>query len=386
MVYFQERAFPPFFYGFLEGITTLSMPIGYLLAGGDWTHFLFWIYLIHFVVSFLNHLFPTKLTYFLDLSAINLMVMEREYLITKNLWVYVFFLLTILIEHEVSSFSIVARVFAFIFSFSNGQFSFVYIYLGVLVFVFYFLSIEFQRQDNMGMATFMCVLYHIYLGILSVIEVKLYDKSITNTTDGFVRYLSFFIFIAQFMVRLTENPKRLRSILSLITALVLSPLSIHQIWKQVQHGRIETYQGDEPIHYVISFFYLAYVIVDTLVGVIYYPKYFTFLEGWLHHFCSAFIVIYYNFVKPETRIVMCMNSIVEISSILLFISKIFYDVDCVQRIKKKIFFNVFLFFRIIVPTMIVVYFYRFYDCFGYCNYALFTFLNLYWLIKISHRY
>jgi len=387
MVYFQEnRSFTPFIFGFLEGITTLCIPIGYLLARGDWTIFLFWVYLAHFAASFLNHLFPTKTTYFLDIAMINLMVMERFYLITGNVWVYVFFLGTMLFECEVSSLPMIIRVIASMLLFAHGQFSFFYIYLSVIIAVFYFLSIKFQQEEDIIMATFTCVLYHLYLGILSMIEVGLYDKSITNTTDGFVRYCSFFIFIAHVMTNLTNNPKRLRSILSFTTALVLSPLSIHQIWKQVEHGRIETFQGDIQIQYSMHVFYLAYVCVDTFVGLVYYPEYFTFLEGWTHHICSALIVIYYNFFKSENRVLICMNSVIEISSILLFTSKIFYDVEWVQKVKKKLFFNMFLFFRIIVPTMIVVYFYRLVDAIGYFFYASFTLLNLYWLIKISHRH
>lgn len=386
MVYFQERAFPPFFYGFSEGITTLCMSISYLMAGGDWTMILFWIYLIHFVASFLNHLFPTKSTYFLDIATINLMIMERSYMISGNPWVYVFFSITMFFEREVSSFILVLRIIASMLLFARGQFSFFYIYVCVLITVFYFLSVKFQQEDDIAMATFTCVLYHIYLGILSMIEVELYDKSITNTTDGFVRYCSFFIFISYIMIHLTQNPKRLRSILSFATALVLSPLSIHQILKQIQYSRTETFQGDGHIQYFMPIFYLAYVVIDTIVGLYYYPTYFTFLEGWAHHIGTSIFIVYYSFFCPEKMVLICMNQVIEVSSILLFLSKIFYDVDWIQHLKKKIFFNVFLFFRIIVPTFIIMYFYQLYDGFACFIYASFTSLNLYWLIKIYERY
>jgi hypothetical protein len=211
----------------------------------------------------------------------------------------------------------------------------------------------------------------------------MYAKDITNTTDGFLRYCAYLLFVSYGMIRMTKNPKRLRSMLSFITALVLSPLSFYETYRQIQYGgRVELFHGDTQIHYFMTHFYLAYVVVDILVGVIYYPQYFTFLEGWLHHF-GTFLFVYCTYHhNPDKIMLISMGFIVETSSILLFLSRIFYDVPWIQKIKNNCFYPLFLVFRIIIPTLLILYLYQLCDVACYFIYGSTTVLYIYWLMKM----
>ena len=369
------------FCGFLEGISTLDMTLAYLYMGGSGTTFLFGIYLVHFFASFAFHILHNRLTRFLDMAMIQLLIMERGYLKTRNVWFYVFCLsgmwfvpdpydlMVLLINAAVAS--------------TQGDITYAYLYLWGFTLVFYLYSCIFQLLDHPVLPTLLCVLYHTYLGVLSAMEVPMYKEGITNTTDGLVRYCAYFLWFSYVMTRLTKDPRRLRSILSLLTAVVLTPLSFYQIYRQVQcGGRYKSFQGDQATQYFTSHFYLAYVVADIVVGMAYYPEYFTLLEGWLHHIGTFSFVVYTYYHNPVKRIFVGIFMMVETPSILLFFSRVLYDVPWAQRIKKKFFYPVFFVFRIVLPTLLVAYLYHLFDFSSYLIYTSFIAINLYWLIKM----
>ena len=367
--------------GFLEGLFAFGMSSAYLYMGGGLASFLFWIYLLQFLASFAFHLFPNKWTRFLDISMINLMIMERGYLKTNNVWIYYFCLTSMLLldpfPQEVMVMARAAVVCA------QGQTTIVYMYFWAVVAVFFIESCKFQDIGDRFWTMLSCVLYHIYLGAISGLEVSMYVQEITNTTDGFLRYCAYFLFVSYVMTRITKNPKRLRSFLSFITAVVLSPLSFYEIYRQIQcGGRVALFHGDQQIHYFMTHFYLAYVVVDILVGMFYYPEYFTFLEGWLHHFGTfSFVYLTYHH-NPDKIMFVSIYLVVETSSIILFLSRIFYDVPWIQKIKSICFYPTFLVFRIIIPTVLILYLRHLCDWTCYFIYGSSTVLYIYWLMKM----
>lgn len=366
--------------GFFEGLTTFGMLSAYLYRGGDATSFIFWIYVAQFLASFAFHIFPNQWTRFLDMSMINLMIMERGYLKTQNVWIYYFCLASMLFDPIPPEIMVMARVAVVC---AQGQTTFVYMYFWAIVAVFFIESCKFQEQGDRLWTMLTCVLYHIYLAAISALEVPMYVQEITNTTDGFLRYCAYFLFVSYVMTRITNNPKRLRSILSFMTALVLSPLSFYEIFRQIQYGgRVGLFHGDTQIHYFMTHFYLAYVVVDILVGMIYYPEYFTFLEGWLHHVGTFSFVYFTYYHNPDKIMLTSIYLIVETSSIILFLSRIFYDVPWIQNIKKIFFYPIFVVFRIIIPTFLIFYLYRLCDGPSYFIYGSSTLLYIYWLMKM----
>ena len=470
MILFPERPFTtPFLYRFFEGLTSFSMSIGFLVGGGQIRSSLFFFYLLYSLASFSFHLFPSELTYFLDISMIDLLTMERGYTTSHNLWIYPFYIAMMLAEKKKTQWGLMIRVglvliFTSIKSIYYICFWFIslltflqvcrytlkkdvfrttltcclfHLYIGCvsymetthynfdykqhriekllryyffLVFVFHTSTLITDNKHHVNcVLTFITsvvltpfalyetwvqcktpsfqhmdalqedmVLYHIYLPVTSALEVAMYVKEITNTSDGFLRYCAYFLFLSFVMTRMTQNPKRLRSILSLTTALVLSPLSFIEIYREVFFGE----SGGEEIQYFMSHFYMAYVVVDLSIGMIYYPEYFTFLEGWLHHIGTFLFVYYGYYVDPMKRTRVCVQLVVETPSIILFLSRIFYDVPWIQKMKKLFFYPSFFFFRIVVPTFVAVYLHLLCDVCDYLIFGSFTLLNLHWLIKM----
>lgn len=76
----------------LEGLTT-NMLIGYWYGHGKivWTP-LTWIYLLHWLASLQYHLFPSHTHFMLDHHMIDMVVMERFYMVVQSMWVYVLYL------------------------------------------------------------------------------------------------------------------------------------------------------------------------------------------------------------------------------------------------------------------------------------------------------
>ena len=376
---FQQKLPSPLLFRFLEGISTFFMPIGFIWFGGDFSSSLFLIYILHFISSFIYHMYPSPLTYYLDISLINLMIMERGYLKTQNLWVYVLCLISMWIEHVKSHKTVLHRAGIVCLL---GNISPLYLYFWVMTGIFYLCSSEYLEEYPL-LSSLTCVLYHFYLGLLSAIEVEMYYPSSSNPLSHFLRYLFYFLFLCQFSLNLTRDPKHLRSILSFLTAVVLSPWSMYQIHHQLQMEEYKLFQ-EESSQVFMLLFYLAYVVVDTGFGILYYPQYFPFLEGWVHHLATTLFVSYY-LLRPPFRVLCCMNMIIETSGILLFLSRIFHHVRWIQKLKRVLFYDMFLLFRIIIPTMLIIYYYSFYNMFVLFVYMSTTAVNLYWFVRLSQK-
>ena len=195
---FQQRPLAPFLYRLLEGISTICMPVGFVCFGGDIYSGLFLIYMLHFIASFLYHLYPSPLTYYLDISMINLMIMERGYLKTQNLWVYALCMLSMWIEHVKSHKALFHRVGIVCLL---GIVSPLYLYCWVITSILFLCSSEYANEYPL-VASMTCVLYHVYLGLTSALEVEMYYPLPTNPFSQWIRYLFYFLFLILSICRL----------------------------------------------------------------------------------------------------------------------------------------------------------------------------------------
>lgn len=377
-ILFPERPFKtPLFYRLLEGLTSFSMLIGFLMGGGHPMSFLFFFYVLHSLASFCFHLFPSQLTYFLDVSMIDWITMERGYMKSHNLWLYAGYLALMFAENTKTHWGLMVRVVLMII-FTPIHNSVYYICMWLLVLLTFFQSCRYVLKKDAFRTTLTCCLYHLYLGVVSYMETIHYDWGYTmSRTEKFAKYCAYFLFISCVMTHLTKSPKRLRSILSFMTATILSPLSFLEIYMEISSG----HHNDE-IQFFMANFYMAYVVVDVLIGMLYYPEYLTFLEGWLHHFGTFLIVYYGYYINPMKRIRVCILLIVETPSIILFLSRIFYDVLWIKKLKKTIFYPSFFMFRIVAPIFLVLYLQLLSDVYDFLIIGSFTSLNFYWLVKI----
>lgn len=385
----------PFAHRFIEGITTSAMPLGYLLAGGDWNSCLFLVYIIHSIASYFYHVYPSENTYFFHVEFINILITERVYAITGNIWIYMLCVCNVLFEPTRSHTFVIIYVFLFfsIYSSYTGDYTTFHNFFFSCVLIFYCFSCFFHSFEDQydTLSTLSTTLYHVYLGVASFIEVGMYQHNDTHTDDhipilfiGIIRCIGFFLFTFLMTTKLIQEPRRLRSILSCATAIVLSPLSVYVIIRQLLHSRNQALQ-DEAVHTFMTCFYLAYVASDMIVGGVFYPQYFPFLEGWLHHIGTTLAFSYSYFWFHQNNVVICMNCVIEISSIILCLARIFYDNPTIMRWKHKTFYHLFLWSRIIMPCFLLIYFFPLYSKIAVLFSLSMTSLNLYWITKMSHR-
>lgn len=391
---FRKMKETPFVYRFFDGITTSTIPMGYLLAGGEWYRYVFWVSMIHSIASYFYHVCPSKTTYFLDIELINIMVTERIYSITGNIWIYILCVCSVLFEPTRSHLFVVIYLFMFVITYSSytGRYMTFYNFYSFCSFVLFCFSCFFHSfgYPYYNHASLSTSLYHFCLGVASSIEVGMYQNDVNHTDNtselfvGLVRCLGFFLFAFLLTTKLTQEPRRTRGIFSGITATILSPLSVYVIIQQLLYSRDLPFQN-EAVHNFMTYFYLAYVVADTIVGHIFYPQYFPLLEGWLHHIITSTMFCYFYFWSHDNIVIICMNCVIEISTIVMCLSRIFYDNPAIVKFKHKTFYHLFLWSRIIMPCFLLVYFFPLYNTISKIFTFLITSLNLYWIIKMSCR-
>lgn len=357
---------------FIEGMTVFFMSAGFLYGGGHVFSSCFFLYMCHAIVSLVYHLHPCPTIYWFDTSLANLLLMERSYYKTKNLWVYI---PSIFMEPASQSWVLLQSI-AMIFM---GGITFSYLYQWMVCCFFYYGVLHYMLVGKKNMSTTACVFFHVGLGVLSCMEVGLYTEEQEMVWKRFVRYLIYNLYVFYTVYATTDNPRRLRSVLSLFSAVVLAPLSFYQVWCQLSYDGVYTDESQTGI----LVFYLAYVVADTMLGCLYYRRYFTLLEGWVHHMGTGLTTLYY---MDQTKTLYCMCMVIETSTILLSLFKIFYDVPWILYLRDKWFDKIFVLFRIIMPTFFMLYFYHLLvDTIAIIIYLVNMTLNLYWICKITRK-
>jgi hypothetical protein len=217
---FEKLKQAPFTYRFLDGITTSSMALGYLLSGGKWNSCLFLIYLIHAVASYCYHVYPSETTYFLDVKLINVMITERIYSVAANIRIYILCVCCVLLEPTRSHLFVMVYggMSLSVYSFYTGNFMTFYHFYFFCAFVFFCLSFFFHSSGRQHtLSTLFTCLYHICLGGASFIEVNKYQNNPYYYHAG-VHCLSFFLFTFLLTTTWIHGPKRTGSIFSAVTA------------------------------------------------------------------------------------------------------------------------------------------------------------------------
>lgn len=344
---FPQRSFrTPFLYRLAEGMTTFSMPIGFLLGGGQAGSFLFSIYLFHSFASFSFHMIPSKETYFADVSMIDLLSMERGYTNSHNILIYLFYMAVLFMESPRTELGLLIRVvWITILTTVKSVYCCCLWILSFLTFLQYSRYAVLKKEIFNTSLT--CCLFYIYLGLISYIEATEYDLHYhMNWVEKFIRYCSYLMFCFYIAIHLIDNKRQLNCMLTFVTSLILTPLSLYQTWFQLRSH--ETLYTDDLQEDMILF-YLAFCTMDMFIGFIYYPEYFKWLEGIIHHVVTLLFGSY--FLWCNRNIIFCMGLIAETSSIFLNLHRFFPH----YPIFKIMFHILFVMFRIVLPFFIMFY-------------------------------
>lgn len=377
-ILFPERPFKtPVFYRLLEGFTTFSMLIGFWMGGGHTGSSLCFLYILHSLASFCFHLFPSQLTYFLDLSMIDWITMERGYMTSYNLWVYPCYIALLFVEDTKTQWGLMTRVGLMIVSISVQ--SVYHLCMWLLVVLTFLQSCRYVLKKDVFKTTLTCCLFHLYLGVVSYMEATHYDwQHQLGWIEKFLKYCSYFAFIFYTTTFITDKKRQLKCVLTFFTSVVLTPLSLYETWVQCQ---TPTIRHMDDLQEEILLFYIAFCVMDMMIGHLHYPEYFKWLEGILHHLVTMLFAFY--FLWANKKVNFCIGLIEEFSSIFLNLHRLFPHVP----IFKKLFHVSFVVFRIVVPTWIMYYLPDIMN--GPISFSLYgsaTTLNIYWFFKqISQR-
>lgn len=302
------------------------------------------------------------------------------YLQTRNLSIFIVYLISMMIDNTVWEplWGVIARAMVGVCTvmiYSSSLLPY-YICLWSLCLLTFLQSMAFLWKKNCLHTTLTCCLYHLYLGVLSSIEVPLYlSKHEMSMWGWFFRHVGYFTTVSMCLVQKTTNAKRLRSVLSLLASLILTPLSFYQLWQQFLAPDTIYRDSLQPS---ILLFYVAYCVVDMVFGYAYYPQYFGVLDGWGHHIGTSLFALYFLWKGKE--IYFCTGLVLETSSILLCMSRVFHDVQWVRDLRTQYFKMLFVCFRILLPTLLMAYFYKItMDPMCVIMYLISTIINTYWL-------
>lgn len=365
----------PLCYRVVEGLTSFCMPTGFILGGGNPISILFLIYVLHAVASCFFHIFRSDITLFLDISLINLQIMERAHTIFHNPWIYPAYMTMMFIAEKENYWVVSLRIVCVIFMYCIArEFSIYYLCMWVLSFLTFIQSHNYTLRGNAVKTTITTCLYHFYLGCVSFMEVPCYDLNVeSHWIQRFLRYCFYFIFVFDVAFHLTEDKRILNCALSVVNCLVLTPLSFYETTRQcLSPNEIykDTFQDD------MILFYISFCVMDIIHGAFHYPEYLKWLDGILHHLITAIYASY--FLWMDKSIFFAIGLIEEASTIFLNLSRLFPHL----KIFKKLFRIFFVIFRIIIPTFLIFFMYPLsLDPVFLSMYISCTAVNFYWLSK-----
>uniref|UniRef100_A0A6C0D104 TLC domain-containing protein n=1 Tax=viral metagenome TaxID=1070528 RepID=A0A6C0D104_9ZZZZ len=250
-------------------------------------------------------------------------------------------------------------------------------------------------------STLFNIFFHVFLAMATGLETVI-ESSPTGVIQLVMRYACWFMAILRIMDGFTQWPEtKMFRVCTLTCALVLSPIGLYEWIKKIMtsttfasttipyietpYTDIELMLYDRPPHveeldYRIHSLccYLAYVMVDTYLGITRFPDYFRWLEGLIHHGLTgavAFFCIFTGNTYPG-----CVAMIAELPTIIMTLRHFI-------SIPPWIFPLLFVVFRIIVlGYMVHVSFWE--GQMGWIwviFYIIFTFVNVHWFTKMIFK-
>ena len=345
-------------------------------------------YFVHWIASILYYLYRTPSSYFGDITFIDILMNERITTCIPAIGPIVFG--TSIVSNIIyppyprhhNNIIIKAIIGNAIVSFFYWNENILYcMMIHVLAGSFFYTSEWAFQNELRQLSTLTCIYYHLFLWIGSYLETIFFHPGLSSSSTimmmtSFLKYCSWFFYLFNQVTRdKNMDAYRFQSILSLTAASFLAPIGI---WENIMFY-MGGNGGVEWIRRELHLFYLAYVAADTYHGLKYYPQYFSFLEGWIHHVVTGLVVLYLLYNQQLRPI--SLGMIVEVPTIILTSSRVFYP--HLQWIQKYIFPSLFVLCRIIQLGIVT------WDCYTSHEitlpivilYILFSLLNGNWIIQ-----
>lgn len=374
-------------YRVIEGVSTGAMFLSLMGYSARYPHLLF-CYLIHWIASWLYHLYDTQACYWGDITLINMVINERMALNNPVYAPIVFLGATARnvlcppapFHHVEIIVQIIIGTIMCFFTHAHDQF----LYLTVLIMTGFFFGLSdwTYRIGERRLSMFFCLYYHLGLGLYSYLEAMYYYPSERVEWDALtslLRYSSWFCYVFSQMTRSGKRTTyQTQSIVSLTAASVLAPLGLWETWSFFISG-----SGLSPmVRREVFLFYLAYCLADTYHGLRYYPQFFPLIEGWLHHgFTGGYILLS---LCQGHYLPGCLAMVVETPSLILFSSRVFHKDLMIRWCKRHLFPLFFVLFRILVLGASVIKLFMIGEIGSsvVIFYLLFSLLNGHWILQM----
>lgn len=383
----------PFLYRLLEGFTTGFMMTGYIASCTDDVFsvrriILLLVYFIHWYHSIVYHLYPSQKTFQNDIFFINLVILFRLMRITS--WTLYPLLVNTIIDIIVFQSSnikpslIITKIImgscwlVFNHQIKSGSW---YIVYQISALICYLISDWRLYQNELLISVIFCCLYHMMLGLYTFNESLLYNNKDSHPLFPLLFYstciLSVFNY-GKYIHRLEK--KRLASTTSLAISITLTPFCIREIFQLCTEGTVyiqNAYQEN------MIWLYLAYCIVDSILGLVMYPELFMGLDGFIHHILTGIFISVPLFLKDIPMTFSTVALVTETPSILLFASRVFPTNPHVRSLRRNIFPSVFLFFRIILLGVLILRFLADIAYYVVLFYIGITMVNMRWYMAMK---
>lgn len=182
---------------------------------------------------------------------------------------------------------------------------------------------------------------------------------------GLVYFASPFFLFRQFV---STDPRRTQSVCSLIASLYLSPTGLREALG-LTVSVLEQRRAAE--------IYVVYTAMDMVLALLYYPAQMRWLEGWVHHTASGAFALYC--LSTGRSYLVSRSMIVEVSTILLCLPRVFPSTFNTRLVKKYLFPGTFFVCRLVLLPIMA---YR--SHLGVTEKVLavaFTYLNARWFVQ-----
>ena len=152
--------------------------------------------------------------------------------------------------------------------------------------IFYLLNYYAYEKKLWRTSSVAIIIYHVMLGWNVALERGM-EAQIEIMPTLVLRYMCVMALIFHWARgHVFMETAQLRSVLSMVVAVVLFPIGIYENWQLLTDPGSFDIRGTGGIRDQVVLFYIAYTILDLVYGVWYYPKYVTLTDGWIHHITS----------------------------------------------------------------------------------------------------
>lgn len=181
----------------IEGLTT-NMLLGYLYAGGKLYSPLSFVYILHWMASFNQHVFPSYKNFLIDTHFIDMVVMEKMFYVFHSYWIYIVYLILLDSNQHHSYICFCKTMFSILCLIILKNTTLQYNMSHLLAAFFYVLSDRAVVHYKLLPKTFFHLCFHVCISYTSYLEMEYYLEPEFEDFD-FIRKLVYSFYLWKYL-------------------------------------------------------------------------------------------------------------------------------------------------------------------------------------------